>query len=144
VGFVAAPPALVERLVDLKLLTTLATPTLPERAVALCLEQGALRRHAERIVAQLDAARARTVALALGAGCRFAAPPQGLFGWVDVGVDTQAMAQAMLDEGWLIAPGHLFHATPRPTPLMRVNFASSQDAKFWRAVAAWRAARAPT
>jgi DNA-binding transcriptional MocR family regulator len=142
VGFVAAPPALVERLIDLKLLTTLATPTLPERAVALCLEQGALRRHAERIVAQLDAARARTVALALGAGCRFAAPPQGLFGWVDVGTDTQPMAQAMLDAGWLIAPGHLFHATPRQTPLMRVNFATSQDAKFWRAVAAWRASRA--
>lgn len=141
VGFAALPATLVERVIDLKLLTTLATPTLPERAVALCLERGWLRRHAERVVAQLDTARSRTVALAQAAGCRFAAPPRGLFGWVDVGADTQAMAQAMLDHGWLTAPGTLFHATPRPSALMRVNFATSQDPKFWRAVAAWRAGR---
>jgi hypothetical protein len=26
----------------------------------------------------------------------------------------------------------LFHATRRPTTLMRVNFATAQDARFWR------------
>jgi DNA-binding transcriptional MocR family regulator len=138
VGFVAAPAALVGRLVDLKLLTSLSTPSLPERAVAVCLGQGLLRRHAERVVERLAAARSRTCALAEAAGCRFAAPPQGLFGWVDVGVDTQRLAEAMLDQGWLTAPGALFHATRRPSPLMRVNFATSQDAAFWRAVAALR------
>ncbi len=51
VGFVAAAPALAERLIDTKLLTTLTTPALLERAVALCLEQGLLRRHAERVAA---------------------------------------------------------------------------------------------
>jgi DNA-binding transcriptional MocR family regulator len=40
----------------------------------------------------------------------------------------------MLDEGWLIAPGSLFHPTPRPTTLMRVNFATSQDPRFWKLV----------
>ena len=68
----------------------------------------------------------------LDAGARFVTPPQGLFGWVDVGTDTESLAQRMLDEGWLIAPGALFHATPRPTTLMRVNFATAQDARFWR------------
>ncbi len=138
VGFVAAPAAIVARLVDLKLLTSLSTPSLPERAVAHCLGQGLLRRHAERVAERLAAARGRTCALAKAAGCRFAAPPQGLFGWVDVGVDTQRLAEAMLDQGWLIAPGALFHATRRPTSLMRVNFATGQDARFWRAVAAQR------
>ena len=98
------------------------------------LEQGALRRHAERIATRLAAARARSVRLTLETGCRFAAPPQGLFGWVDVGVDTERLAQAMHDEGWLLAPGTLFHATPRPTTLMRINFATSQEARFWRAL----------
>jgi DNA-binding transcriptional MocR family regulator len=134
VGFVAASPALIERVVDTKLLSILTTPSLPERAVAWCLGQGQLRRHAERVIAQLDAARARSQRLAVEAGCRFVTPPQGLFGWVDVGVGTERLAQAMLDDGWLLAPGALFHATPRPTTLMRINFATSQDARFWRAL----------
>ncbi len=141
VGFLAAPPALVERFVDTKLVTTLSTPGVLERAVAVCLEQGSLRRHAERVTVRLDAARARTARLVREAGFRFAAPPAGLFGWVDVGTDTERLAQALLDEGWLTAPGALFHATRRPTTLMRVNFATAQDARFWRQlrVAAGRA-----
>ncbi|MBA4177665.1 MAG: PLP-dependent aminotransferase family protein [Leptothrix sp. (in: Bacteria)] len=132
VGFVAAAPALAERLIDSKLIATLSTPGPLEQAVALCLEQGSLRRHAERVRAQLDAARGRTVRLVREAGFTFAAPPAGLFGWVDVGVDTEPLAQALLDDGWLTAPGTLFHAAPRPTTLMRVNFATAQDAHFWR------------
>ena len=133
VGFIAAPLALVDRFVDTKLLTTLTTPGLTEQALAHCLEHGLLRRHTERVMTRLAAARARTVKLADAHGCRFAAPPRGLFGWVDVGVDTERLAQAMLDE-WLIAPGALFHATHRPTTLMRINFATTQDQRFWRAL----------
>jgi DNA-binding transcriptional MocR family regulator len=83
---------------------------------------------------QLDAARVRTQRLAVEAGCRFVTPPQGLFGWIDVGTDTERLAQRMLDDGWLLAPGSLFHATARPTTLMRINFATSQDARFWQAL----------
>lgn len=134
VGYVAAPAALVDRLVDTKLLTSLTTPSLTEQALAHCLEQGLLRRHAERVMQKLDAARARSVKLAEAAACRFAAPPRGLFGWVDVGVDTERLSHAMVDQGWLLAPGTLFHATPRPTTLMRINFATTQDARFWQAL----------
>ena len=135
IGYLAAPPALVEPLLDTKLLSTLTTPALLEKALALCIEQGQLRRHAERIRTRLDAARARSVKLALGAGCTFAAEPVGLFGWVDTGVDTDALAQRMLDEGYLIAPGALFHAARAPSTLMRINFATTQDAAFWRVFA---------
>jgi DNA-binding transcriptional MocR family regulator len=138
VGFLAAPPALIDRIVDTKLLSTLTTPALTEQALAHCLEHGLLRRHTERVLQRLEAARSRTVKLAESHGCRFATPPRGLFGWVDVGVDTERLAQAMLDE-WLIAPGALFHATHRPSTLMRVNFATSQDARFWRALERARA-----
>jgi DNA-binding transcriptional MocR family regulator len=134
VGYMAVPERLVEALVDTKLLSTLTTPAVLEQAVAMCLEQGSLRRHAERVVARLDAARQRTVQLAQAHGCRFVTPPQGLFGWVDTGADTEALAQPMHDLGWLMAPGHLFHATRRPGTLMRVNFATSQDARFWQAL----------
>ena len=134
VGYLAAPPAWVERLIDTKLLSTLTTPSLTERALAHCLEQGLLRRHVERVKQRLDAARMRCVGVAQDQGFVFAAPPRGLFGWVDAGRDTERLAEPMLDQGWLIAPGALFHAVQRPTTLMRINFATTQDPAFWRAL----------
>jgi DNA-binding transcriptional MocR family regulator len=44
----------------------------------------------------------------------------------------------MLDQGYLLAPGSLFHARRPPTTLMRINFASSQDASFWKVFARTR------
>jgi DNA-binding transcriptional MocR family regulator len=138
VGFLAAPAALIDRFVDTKLLTTLTTPSGGELAMAHCLEQGWLRRHAERVRVRLAAARERTTKLVESHGCRFAAPPHGLFGWVDTGIDTDRLARALIDD-WLIAPGSIFHAEPRPTTLMRINFATSQDPRFWKALVAARA-----
>ena len=143
VGFLAAPPALVEAFIDTKLLATLTTPALLEKALAGCIEQGQLRRHAERIRTRLEQARGRCVQLALAHGCSFATPPAGLFGWVETGVDTDALAQRMLDVGYLLAPGALFHAERQPSTLMRINFATTQDAKFWETFERIRAERCP-
>ena len=41
------------------------------------------------------------------------------------------LAQRMLDMGYLLAPGALFHARRQPSTLMRINFATTQDARFW-------------
>lgn len=136
VGYIAAPSAWVDRLTDTKMLGTLSTPALLEQAVADCLEQGTLRRHAQRLNEKVDAARARTVKLAQDAGVKFVHEPQGLFGWVDVGCDTDQLALQMMEQGWLLAPGSLFHAQKKPSTLMRINYASCQDAKFWRALKA--------
>ncbi len=133
IGFLATPPELLEPLLDTKLLSTLTTPSLLERALAQCIEQGQLRRHAERVRTRLDAARSRSAKLAQQAGCRLAAEPAGLFGWVDTGVDTEQLALRLLDDGYLLAPGALFHAERRPSTLMRINFATTQEAVFWRA-----------
>lgn len=138
VGFMATPAHLTEQLLDTKLLTTLTTPALTERALSHCIEQGHLRRHAERVRTKLDAARTRATRLALQSGCTFAAEPVGLFGWVDTGVDTEQLAQSMLDVGYLLAPGALFDATRRPSTLMRINFAATQEASFWKSFVAVR------
>ncbi|VTU38028.1 aminotransferase-like domain-containing protein [Variovorax sp. PBL-E5] len=139
IGFLAASPALIGRMLETKLLATLTTPALFERALAWCIDQGQLRRHAERVRLRLDGARGRTVKLALAAGCTLASEPAGLFGWVDTGVDTDALTQRMLDEGYLLAPGSLFHARRPPSTLMRINFATAQDATFWKVFARIRA-----
>jgi DNA-binding transcriptional MocR family regulator len=83
--------------------------------------------------------RSRSVKLALAHGCTFAAEPVGLFGWVDTGVDTDTLAQRMLDKGYLLAPGALFHAGREPSSLMRINFATTQDAQFWKVFGRLRA-----
>ena len=135
VGYLAAPPALVEPLLETKLLTTLTTPAFLEKAIAHCIEQGHLRRHAERLRTQLASARAQSVKLALAHGCTFAEEPAGLFGWVDTGTDTDALSQQLLDKGYLIAPGALFHANRAPSTLMRINFATTQVPAFWEVFA---------
>jgi DNA-binding transcriptional MocR family regulator len=140
VGFMAAPVSLFERLLDTKLLGTLTTPALFEKALAWCINHGQLRRHALQLRTRLDQARSRSVKLALSHGCSFAAPPAGLFGWVETGVDTERLAQRMLDKGYLLAPGALFHANHAPSTLMRINFCTTQNAKFWQVFVSVRAA----
>ena len=44
----------------------------------------------------------------------------------------------MLDEGYLLAPGALFHADRAPSSLMRINFATTQEAQFWATFARLR------
>ncbi len=141
IGFLAASPALYPRLLETKLLATLTTPALFERALSWCIDQGQVRRHAERVRIRLDGARARTVKLAIAHGCTFESEPAGLFGWVDTGADTDALTQRMLDEGYLLAPGSLFHARRAPGTLMRINFATAQDAAFWKVFARVRDAK---
>ncbi len=41
----------------------------------------------------------------------------------------------MLDLGYLLAPGALFHAQRQPSKLMRINFATTQEAQFWKVFA---------
>ena len=55
-------------------------------------------------------------------------------------MDTDLLAQRMLDAGYLLAPGALFHASRTPSTLMRINFATTQDATFWQVFATARAA----
>ncbi|HEY8876945.1 MAG TPA: PLP-dependent aminotransferase family protein [Roseateles sp.] len=136
VGYLATAPEKLAALTDTKLLDGLTSSPVLERAVALCLEQGRLRRHAQRLRERLAAARQRVAALAAKQGFSWAAPPDGLFGWLDVGVDTERLAQPLLDGGWLTAPGALFSATRRPGSLMRINMATSLDPAFWRALRA--------
>jgi DNA-binding transcriptional MocR family regulator len=138
VGYMAAPEHLTERLLDTKLLSSLTTPALLERALAHCIAEGHLRKHSERVRTRLAVARSRAVRLALQSGCSFAAEPAGLFGWVETGVDTEPLAQRMLDDGILLAPGALFHAARTPSTLMRINFATTQEPAFWKKLVALR------
>ena len=114
-------------------------PCLAGKALALCIEQGQLRRHAERIRTRLDAARSRSVKLALQSQLHFAAEPVGLFGWVDTGVDTDALAQRMLDEGYCWPPARCSMPSANPArscastlPPRRKRPSGKSSSRWWQ------------
>lgn len=125
VGFLAAGPQVAQQLADLKMLTGLTTPELPERAVSRVLADGGYRRHVDRVRARVDAARARTARALEKMGARvFDAPAHGMFVWADFGRDTNVIAARGADEGILCAPGSLFSPTQLPSTWMRVSAAT--------------------
>ena len=128
-------PEQIARLTERKLVHELCSSAVLERALAHLLARGGLRKQAERLQARLDSARARCARLATQHGFEFSAPPQGLFGWLDTGVDSERLAQRLQLAGWASAPERLFSASRRGGPHLRVNFASAQDARYWQALA---------
>ncbi len=125
VGFVAAHPALVRELRDIKALTGLATPELSERVVARIIVDRAYERMLERVRDRLDECRERTARAILDMGARIAGPPTGgMYLWADFGRDTNELAAAGSREGILLAPGSLFSPTQLPSTWMRVAAAT--------------------
>ena len=51
----------------------------------------------------------------------------GLFVWLDTGVDTAAMALAAFEDNWLVAPGQLFSPQAAPSTHIRLNVARCSD-----------------
>jgi DNA-binding transcriptional MocR family regulator len=125
VGFLAASPEVAQQLADLKMLTGLTTPELPERAVTRVLADGGYRRHVERVRARVDAARSRTSRALEKMGVEvFDAAAHGMFIWADFGRDTNTIAAHGAEQGILCAPGSLFSPTQLPSTWMRVSAAT--------------------
>jgi len=125
VGYVACARELAEQLANLKLLTGLTTPEVPERVVARVLAEGGYRRHLERLRGKLDAARDRTARALERMGAKLFAPADaGMFIWADFGRDTNAIAATGAQRDILCAPGSLFSPTQLPSPWMRVSAAT--------------------
>ena len=103
----------------------------PEHATRLCALDGLQRMSYVSGFAKIQAPGWREGFLA--------APLAGLFGWVDAGGDTDALAPRRLNEVCLLAPDALFRASRQPRTLMRINFATTQAAEFWRVYPKMRA-----
>ena len=135
VGYLVAPPDLVQPLTDQKLLASLTTPEFGERVVARVLLERRYARHCAALRDKLDAARRTVVAHLQKLGARGYAPDgQGIFIWADLGTDTNALATRLFDAGYLAAPGSLFSPTQLPSAWMRFNVASSQNPAMWKAL----------
>ena len=59
-------------------------------------------------------------------------PAAGMFLWVragarGAGIDTNALAARLFDQGYLLAPGSLFSPRQQPSPMLRFNIATSSN-----------------
>jgi len=125
VGFVAAHPALIKELRDIKALTGLASAELCERVVSRIIVERSYERMLERLRSKLDECRARTAEALTRMGAKIAGPPAaGMYLWADFGRDTSQLAAAGSREGVLLAPGSLFSPTQLPSTWMRVAAAT--------------------
>lgn len=135
VGFIACDAGLARELTDLKMLVGLTTPELGERIVYRVLSEGHYRRHVERLRSRIAQARAPAIRTVEGLGLApFRAPMGGMFVWADAGLDTQPLAEAMLEQGYLMAPGSLFSPEQRPSTWMRFNVATSGNPRMLAAL----------
>lgn len=113
VGFAIPGARHRERLEALKFATNMATATLPQRAVARYLADGAYDRHLRTLrdrLAAIEASTAAAVARHFPAGTRVSSPRGGCFLWVELpaGLDAMALYGRALDLGVAISPGPVF------------------------------------
>ena len=145
VGFIACEPTLARQLTDLKMLVGLTSSELGGRVVYRVLSEGHYRRHLDRLRQRLAAARDQGAAVLEGFGfARLDGARHGMFHWVDTGIDSIALAQAMLDRGFLMAPGSLFSPSQAPGTRMRFNVTTLQNPKMLAALAESIAAVRPS
>lgn len=110
----------------LKYAQTRSSEELSQLAAAEFMSSSAYDRHLRRLRATLDGQRARTaatVAESFPAGTRLNEPDGGVMLWVELpaGTSSQALFDAALEQGILIAPGQMFSNSNRFDNYLRLN-----------------------
>ena len=138
-GWVAAG-RYAEKIVRLKLATTLATTIPVQIAVADYLKHGGYDHHLRRLRQQLqlqESVLLEGVERAFPGSTRLARPAGGYFVWLELpeSVDALKLHRMALDQGISIAPGPIFSAKKEFANCIRLNFGHPQTEAMQRAVA---------
>ncbi|MDN7131177.1 PLP-dependent aminotransferase family protein [Halomonas sp. MC140] len=130
VGFIATPPTLVQRLVDIKMLTSISASRFAEQVVITMLQNGSYRKLTERLRTKLSNQMAMALTMLKKAGWEiYTEPAGGMFIWARPPSDTSPERVSELAKQWevTLSPGHLFFADHQPTAWLRLNVAYMQD-----------------
>lgn len=126
IGYLACPKALVEPLVRLKLLTSVAVPGFCERFVHTILADGTYLRHARAIQRRLATQQQVAQKALRKRGWRFeVAPAGGMFLWAghpDM-PDLSAFIARLEEKGILLLPGSAFSVAEDHRAMTRINVA---------------------
>lgn len=136
----AAPGRFAERVLRLKLTTSLSSAVPIQAALAAYLERGAYDRHLRHLRQSLAAQQASMLAAVqkhLPKGTRATRPEGGYFVWVELPDDVDALKlhRLALAEGISIAPGPMFSARRGFTHCVRLNYGHPWDLRAERAMA---------
>lgn len=135
VGYLAASPERIEWMATYRALNCISTSHLAERTVYRLLSQGNYRHHCEQLRTRLADLRPQAADALRSLGLRIDHEPDaGFYLWADLGDDVNAfaVAQRMLEQGHLMAPGRLFSGTHLSH--MRFNVAAMGDGGMLRAL----------
>jgi len=128
VGYIAAAPEVANAIADQKMLVGMTSAELSERVVYKVLTDGRYRRHAERLRVKLDVVREKAARMLEKVGYRlYSMPSAGMFLWADTGLDSEGLAAAGHEAGFLLTPGSLFSPQQSPSTMMRFNIANCGD-----------------
>jgi 2-aminoadipate transaminase len=129
VGYIAAAPQLIARLISAKQALDFCSPALLQRALAIFVQRGWMAAHLRRVVPRYRERRdALLTAMAryFPSGARWAVPAGGFCLWVALppGISPTDLYLAAIERGVAFAPGDVFFVGPAPQPYLRLSFAT--------------------
>lgn len=130
VGYVAAAPSRMRGLVDVKMLSSVASSRFAEQVMAVLIETGGLRRTAEALTRRLARQRAALLPALRRAGWRlFTEPRGGMFVWAahDDAADARLLVDAAAARGIGLVSGAVFRPGLDEGPWLRINIAAAAD-----------------
>ena len=129
VGMLVCPDKFIDDVLRVKTLSNMNTPEFGERVIHRLWTQGEYRRQLKKVQQKLYAAHQRMRKALPEIGLVYPEHTQaGIFVWVDTGQDTGQLALDAYKEGWLVAPGQLFHPHARESTHLRLNVSTTSDA----------------
>ena len=128
VGMLVCPDKFIDEVLRIKTLNNLNTPEFGERVIHRLWTHGEYRRQIKKVQQQLYAAHQRMREALPKIGLVYPEHAQaGIFLWLDTGMDTGPLALAAYQDGWLVAPGQLFHPDASPSTHLRLNVSTTSD-----------------
>lgn len=134
VGFLAAPPALVETFIEHKLLSVMASSEFDERLVHTLLAEGGYRKHIERVRLRLARQWPGVIQGLREAGLRVEAESGAtIFAWAALPehVDEETLVRDAADNGILLGPGKLFFIGAEAGPWLRFGVAVANEPRLF-------------
>jgi len=134
-GFIAAPRAWMEGLIDLRIATTFGGGRLFAELIFTLLKDGSYRKHVEALRVRLGQAMAETSTRLKALGIiPWLEQPTGIFLWCRLpeGVDATTVAQRALADNVVLAPGNAFSLAQTSAGFMRFNVAQCGDEHIFK------------
>jgi DNA-binding transcriptional MocR family regulator len=138
-GYIAAPHAWVEGLVDLKIATSFGGCRLSSELVLSALKSGSYRKHTDSLRVRLARAMVDTTARLKMLGIEpWIKQPIGMFLWCRLpdGIDATDVAHRALAANVVLAPGNAFSLSYTANSLVRFNVAQCSDERIFKVLKA--------